>query len=128
MSEEQKREQTGETSGKENKDQESKNEQKDKGEIIDLGEPEKIILLALAGVTALFPIWRILVARKNRAAKSGTALSLLLLCLLALLPAPCWSQPRCAGSAHYCPRKAVYGQPFSYRQPFHARQAASFSE
>ena len=73
MSEEQKKEQIG--------------AKKDEGEIIDFEEPEKIILLVLAGITVLFPIWRIIAARKNRGAKRGAALSLLLLFLLAPPPA-----------------------------------------
>ena len=55
---------------------------KDEGEIIDFEEPEKILLLAMAGITILFPVWRIVAARKNRGAKT-TLVSLLLLCVLA---------------------------------------------
>ena len=73
VSEEQKKEQTG--------------AKKDQGEIIDFEEPEKVILLVMAGITVLFPIWRIIAAGKNRSAKTGGALSLLLLFLLAPSPA-----------------------------------------
>ena len=55
---------------------------KDEGEIIDFEEPEKILLLIMAGVTILFPLWRIVAARTNRGAKT-TIVSLLLWCVLA---------------------------------------------
>ena len=74
LSKEQQREQAGVKTGE---------FKKDKGEIIDFEEPEKIILLIMAGVTALFPIWRIVAAKKNRASKTGATIALLLLCLLA---------------------------------------------
>lgn len=74
LSEAQKEKQGGEKPGTEIK--------KDEGEIIDFEEPEKILLLIMAGVTLLFPVWRIVEAKKNRAAKT-TLVSLLLLCALA---------------------------------------------
>lgn len=74
VSQEQNREQADATAGKENKDA---------GEIIDFEEPEKIILLVMAGITLLFPVWRVVIARKNRAAKTGAALILLVLFALA---------------------------------------------
>ncbi len=61
----------------------TRNERKGDGEIIDFEEPEKILLLVMAGITALFPAWRIVAARKGRAARTGTAVALMLLCLLA---------------------------------------------
>ena len=75
MTEVQKRKQIAAKPGAESK--------KDEGEIIDFEEPEKILLLVMAGITVLFPVWRIVAARKNRSAKTGATLFLLLLCLLA---------------------------------------------
>lgn len=40
------------------------------GELLDFEEPEKIVLLVMASVVVLFPMWRVFVARKNRFNKS----------------------------------------------------------
>lgn len=39
------------------------------GELFDFEEPEKIILLVMGGIALLFPIWRIITARRNQADK-----------------------------------------------------------
>lgn len=39
----------------------------DGGEAFDFGEPEKIILLVMAGITLCYPAWRIVMARRNAA-------------------------------------------------------------
>lgn len=39
----------------------------DGGEAFDFGEPEKIILLVMAGITLCYPAWRIITARRNAA-------------------------------------------------------------
>ncbi len=44
----------------------------DGGEAFDFGEPEKIILLVMAGITLCYPAWRIVTARRN-AARPTTA-------------------------------------------------------
>ncbi len=64
----------------------SSGERKDEGETFDFKEPEKIILLVMAGIVLLFPVWRIVVAKRNRAAKATDTIVPLLL-LLCLAPA-----------------------------------------
>lgn len=39
------------------------------GELFDFEEPEKIILLVMAGVAVMFPIWRVLAARRQQTQK-----------------------------------------------------------
>ncbi len=39
------------------------------GELFDFEEPEKIILLVMGGIALLFPIWRVIAARRHRANK-----------------------------------------------------------
>lgn len=39
------------------------------GELFDFEEPEKIVLLVMAGVALLFPLWRVLAARRQRMQK-----------------------------------------------------------
>ena len=57
----------------------------EEGEAFDFKEPEKIILLVMAGIVVLFPVWRIIAARRNRAAKAADTIVPLLL-LLSLAP------------------------------------------
>ncbi len=47
------------------------------GEKFEFDEPEKILLLVLAGVTLLFPVWRVIAARRNRAKTIAPLLLLL---------------------------------------------------
>lgn len=40
--------------------------EEDGGEAFDFGEPEKIILMVMAGLTLCYPAWRVTVARRNK--------------------------------------------------------------